>query len=239
MNLENRNILLGIDPSFINFGVCIYNPKDKSMNMRTSNMSDQIKWIQKNCKLKNCIAIVENPALNSNVFGMWAMVKSEIEKMMRSKGGKIDLRGRITMADVQSKFLIAMKQAQNVGENKAAAKDIIVKLRRAGVPVIEISPSKRDKAYTKMNGKILRKDVMYLKMPTKTTQAQFKKLTGYEGRSSEHSRDAATLVYGRSIQWAKKTAEIELIKRQKQPNRPATDNNNYFLVKGKEDVDIF
>ena len=31
---------------------------------------------------------------------------------------------------------------------------------------------------------------------TKTTAAEFKKMTGWEGRTSEHSRDAAMLVWG-------------------------------------------
>lgn len=228
---KDRTLLLGIDPSFVNFGACIYNPADKSMNMKTGDMQSMVKWIQTQCKLKHCIAVVENPALNSTTFGMWGMLKKQIDGMMNYNKQRFNkVVKKVSIADVQSSFLIAMNYAQKVGENKAAAKQIITMLRHAGVPVIEIAPSARDKAFTKKSGKVVRREVKFLTMPTKTSQAQFKELTGFEKRSSEHARDAATLVHGRSMSWAINNIAIELARREKQPSRPATDNENYFIL---------
>lgn len=230
--LEDRKIFLGIDPSFVNTGVCIYNPEDKSMNMKTGDMMSMVKWIQTQCKLKNVIAIVENPALDSTTFGMWGMVKAKIDGMNNYNRKRLTkLVHKITIADVQSSFLIAMNYAQKVGENKAAAKLMITMLKAAKVPVIEVAPSKRDKAFTKKTGKVVRKDVRFLKLPTKTTQAQFNELTGYSKRSSEHARDAATLVWNRSLTKVKRDVMIEMTKNEQQPSRPASDNDNFYLLK--------
>jgi len=229
--LDNRTILLGIDPSFVNCGVCIYNPKGKSMNMKTGDMMSMVKWIQTQCKLKNIIAIVENPALDSTTFGMWGMVKAKIDGMMNYNKQRFNkIVKKVSMADIQSSFSIAMNYAQKVGENKAAAKQMILMLRHANVPVIEVAPSSRDKAFTKKSGKTVRRDVKFLKMPTKTTQAQFKELTEHEGRTSEHARDAATLVWGRTAVWARNQVAIELARQERQPSRPSTTNGNYFIL---------
>lgn len=233
MNQE-RKYIIGIDPSFTNFGVCIYNPKTKSFNLKTGNMSEMVKWIQTQVKLKECVAIVENPALNSNVFKMWPMVKKEIDKMVnyeKNRFKKVVPKGSIS--DVQSTFLMAMKFAQNVGENKAAAKQIIMMLADAKVPTLEIAPSQRDKAYKKVNGKTQRKDVRFLKMPTKTTQAQFKEITDYEGRSNEHARDAATLCINQTVSGVLASIEMSIGKFKKQPSRPKTSNDNWFIVSAK------
>ena len=37
----------------------------------------------------------------------------------------------------------------------------------------------------------------------KTSKGQFAKLTGYMGQSNEHSRDAATLIFNKNVNWAK------------------------------------
>ena len=230
MKKEPR-LLLGIDPSFIHFGVCIYNPKTKEMKLKTGEMATMIDWIQDNCNLKNVIAVVENPALNKTNFGMWGTMKKKIEEMnyyeehRHSKVVK-----KVTMEDVKSSFLIGMNFAQKVGMNKAAAIQIIMMLKKAGVSVIEIAPSQRQKAYKKVNGKVVRLDVFKLRTPTKTTQGQFNELTGYEGRSAEHARDAATLVWKRSMNWAFNTLAINAPAEKRQPAKPKASNNNYFLV---------
>lgn len=68
------------------------------------------------------------------------------------------------------------KVAQNIGSNKRTAQLIFEKLEMIGANYIARKPTKR--SGTKMN------------------EQAFKNLTKWDGKSSEHSRDAAMLVYG-------------------------------------------
>lgn len=78
---------------------------------------------------------------------------------------------------------IREKIAQNVGENKAAAKLLFELLERIRardperISVLSLRPSK--------------------KTGSKMTASEFGKKTGWPFTSSEHSRDAAMLIYGR------------------------------------------
>ena len=69
------------------------------------------------------------------------------------------------------------KIAQNVGENKRDAKLLFEYFDEKGWTYYRMRP---------------RKGSM-----TKIDAAQFKKITGYKKRTSQHARDAAMLVYGR------------------------------------------
>lgn len=66
--------------------------------------------------------------------------------------------------------------AQNVGSNKRDAALIIEWCRDHGFEVVTVTPNSRSL--------------------TKLTAEQFNKMTGYEGRSSQHARDAACIVWG-------------------------------------------
>jgi len=68
----------------------------------------------------------------------------------------------------------ALRIAQNVGENKAEARLLIEGFERAGYAVEPFKPTR-----------------------SKPTEDHFRRVTGYEGRTSEHARDAAMFVYGR------------------------------------------
>ena len=70
-----------------------------------------------------------------------------------------------------------LKTAQDVGGNKMIAKLIIEKCEQLGFKVIQRQPTKR--SYTKVN------------------KEWFNKTTGWNGQSSEHSRDAAMLIFGK------------------------------------------
>lgn len=185
MDARKITHLIGIDPSFNTMGVCVYRPETKAMHLFTGNLLDAISWISNNAPLKSSIVILENPALDKPAFKMWGLVKTPILLFDRRKA---------SIQDVESKFRIAMKYAQNVGESKASAKLLLELLRRKVVQVIEVSPSQRQRA-----DKERVRHVQALRMPTKTTAKQFQELTGYTDKSSEHARDAATLVWGRSI----------------------------------------
>lgn len=233
-----KTVLLGIDPSFVTMGICLYDPATREMKLRTDDFLSGIDWINANAKLKDVIAVVENPALDSTTFNMWGLMKEAIDKLSGRKlfknGASLAATGG-NIEEVRSQFAVCMNYAQKVGENKAAAKLIITMLRKYGVPVVEIAPSKRDRALITKGGKTLRPVAKFLKMPTKTTQAQFEELTGFTGSSSEHARDAATLVWGRAITWALNMVEVEEAKKQP-ATFPRTDNNNYFIIEQKKEA---
>lgn len=77
----------------------------------------------------------------------------------------------------KSEQLMMQKIAQNVGANKREASLLIELCKRLDIEVVPCQPTKKS-----MN---------------KMSAESFNKLTGYEGRSSEHARDAAMLVFGR------------------------------------------
>ena len=68
------------------------------------------------------------------------------------------------------------KISQNVGANKEHGRLLIERFESLGLQVKRVRPSN--------------------KTQTKLTAATFKRITGYSGRTSEHGRDAAMLVFG-------------------------------------------
>ncbi len=218
--------ILGIDPSFGTMGVAIKDPSKKynQYKMFTGDFVEVIGWLGQNCKMKEVIAVVENPALDSAVFGAWEQMDKAI---------KTNNRGSMKFT-----FNTVLKRAQHVGENKAAAKLIIKMLSDKGVPVIEVAPSARQKAFEiDKQGKKVRRKVKMLRAPTKTTKEEFAELTGVtikEG-NTEHSRDAATLLHGRGIKWAEIQLKLqEKPKERKRPKQmPNQSNYNYHIINRK------
>lgn len=99
----------------------------------------------------------------------------------------------------------ALKQANDLGKNMQIARTIKKALTNYGVPVVHIKPSERQRADKKHKTLGAFASVRQYTMPTKTTMAQFEKLTSYGGSSSEHSRDAATMLIGKeSFYWEKR-----------------------------------
>lgn len=68
------------------------------------------------------------------------------------------------------------KVSQNVGQNKRDCQLIIEWCEMNGIEVIKKRPTKN--SMTKLNAEV------------------FNKITGYNGKSSQHSRDAAMLIFG-------------------------------------------
>lgn len=223
---SKKTILLGVDPSFYTMGVAIYKPSNKVRQFKlfTGDMLEVISWLSQNCKMKEVIAVVENPALDSAVFGAWDRMKKAIATR--------------NMGSMKYEFNMIISRAQKVGENKAAAKLFMKLLSDKGVPILEVAPSVRQKAFTKnKQGHIERKKVQLLRMPTKTTQEQFSELTGHnikEG-NTEHSRDAATLVFGRTVSWVENQILINdaTISRKTPASMPSKNNFNYHILKRK------
>lgn len=223
--MNKRKILLGIDPSFITMGVAIKDPSKKlhKYKLFTGTMTDCISWLGQNVKMKEVVAIVENPALDSAVFGAWERMRKAIVT-----GG---------IGTIKYEFNMIISRAQKVGENKAAAKLFIKLLADKGVPVIEVAPSARQKAYSKVKGNIERKKVKLLRSPTKTTKEQFYELTGENPKegNTEHSRDAATLLHGKTLKWCELQLKLqEKPEQRKRPDSmPSQNNYNFHLIKRK------
>ena len=183
-----KTILIGIDPSFVNCGVAIYHPSTQRFeSLYTSDLQSAVDFIAGKNIIREAVVVIENPAMNSHFFPGW----DGIRKAVLGKAG---------IQQIESEFRKAAKFAQNVGESKAAAKFLISTFERAGVPVIQVSPTERHRA-NKVRVEPLER-LMAMTMPTKTTSEQFNALTGFVGRSSEHARDAGTLVYGKTMVWA-------------------------------------
>ncbi|MGB0925525.1 MAG: hypothetical protein ACPGTS_02350, partial [Minisyncoccia bacterium] len=197
-------------------GASVFNPKKPhQFNLKTGEFFFMLKWLGQNCKMKNIVAVVENPNLNKAVFGQWERMNREIKR-------------KASTGELRSVFAQCLNRAQSVGRNKEAAKIIIRMLHKKGVPVLEVSPSDRERADKK-------KDMhpKYLKMPTKTSQDQFQKLTGYSGQSAEHARDAHTMLHDRNLNWFWTMYRIQEEERSKTPNAPGQGNSNYSLVQRK------
>jgi hypothetical protein len=257
MEKRRPTVLIGIDPSFVNFGVCLYWPEKKKMLLHMAEMMHAVRWISTTLKaegltIRDTLAFVEDPNLNNAVFGMWAMVEREMvayviyEKWIaRGRNGKPPRR--VVKADVESVFRRAMKRAQDLGKNKESATQIMKMLHEQGVHYIQVAPSERDKAYReefikgddgKKKKTIVRQQAKALRFPTKTTQAQFTELTGHKGSTSEHARDAATLVYGRTITNAIYLATVDAAKRgRRPPSYPAPHNSNEYLFSRNKEAE--
>lgn len=199
-DFSHRDILLGIDPSFRNLGVCIYTPSTNEMQLFTGEWFDAVEWIGKNVKLRRCVAVLENPNLDSALFRGIGIVKSPVLKFaayQKAVGAqKWPLPAPVRFEDLTPHFGSAFRQAQSVGMNKAAGELMLKLLARHKVPTVQIAPSNRDRADK------TRVPVGMMTLPTKTNAHQFKTLTGWGKRSNEHNRDAATLVWGKNIKWA-------------------------------------
>ena len=194
--------IVGIDPGQTNTGLAVYNTKEKDKAERyehlyTGSMYDAIQYLKEHVEIGRSVFILEDPNLDSPVFGMAA----RIVKVVRSERDNQSAAAKISAM---------LKQAQDVGRNKACAVYWKQILEANNLPHITVAPSKRDLSFRVRKGKDPktgkqtkrkeRVEVRGLSMPTKTTQAQFEALTGHKGRSTEHARDAGTLVYGRTCQ---------------------------------------
>ncbi len=193
-----RDILIGIDASLVNCGVAMLDAEG-NWSLHTAELLDALAWLRARNIAQRAYIVIEDPNLNAPVFGVWGRAKAMVLKFAGKTGNYGIKIESATLADIESAWRMGMKQAQNVGESKAAAKILIKIFENQKIPVIRIAPSDRHRA--DKDG-LKTKGVKMLSMPTKTTAKQFTELTGYTGRSNEHNRDAGTLIAGRNPKWA-------------------------------------
>lgn len=193
MITEGRKYLIGIDASLDNAGCCIYDPETNRMQLFTGTVFGMVAFVNKNANLSECVAVVENINMNSPLFRASGILRMELGKYKR---------GEIGEGSVMATFGRLSTMAQGLGKSKAACDLIISMFRQRNVPVVEIAPSDRHRADKPPKSGKAPLSMQMLSMPTKTTRYQFETITGFTGVSSEHSRDASTLVWGKSMQWA-------------------------------------
>lgn len=197
---KERDFLLGLDPSGGNTtGAALYYPRDKNLQLWTGTAQQVLEMAQNLVDMDRLVVVMEDPGKNSATFtavedimaSAWAAVQAQ---------GKKKYQGQVKiMNEVEEKIRKWLKIAGDVRVNKEAAKNMKMALERLGVPVVTIAPSDRNRADKAKKNRL---PVHALTMPTKTNREQFYDLTGYVGRSSEHSRDAATLVWDHTVKWA-------------------------------------
>lgn len=180
--------MVGIDPSLTNCGAAILTSGGE-LRMKTGELLEILQWLKQNgvsSKSGRWLIVMEHPGLDRPTFNMERWITS-------SKNNP----------DFESVVRRALKIAQDAGQSSASAKMWQQIFRQAKLPVYLVAPSTRDRADKMAKRVSLPSAIQLLSMPTKTTAAQFETLLGYNpGRCSEHARDAATLIWGKSQKWA-------------------------------------
>lgn len=192
-----RDLLLGVDPSFDTMGGAIWSPDLKKLHLYQGGLDNFFLWLQDNYEVDRIVAVVEDPSQDSPTFGAWETMKNKISGIVSSKPGE----RLVAWNEAKKHFNTSMKISQNVGENKRAAKRTITILEKMGVPIVTVKPSERRRVDNLKEGE-KRLPIQCFTMPTKTSKSQFCDLTGYSGPSDNNARDAATLVYKQTINWA-------------------------------------
>lgn len=200
---EKRKYLIGIDASFQDAGVCIYDTTSGKMGLFSGDLFAVMSHLNRCDVLDKAIAVIENADLDSTTFDAWFRFKQWVLKLISGK-----IRMEFGEDNLKSWFSREMKIAQDAGKAKAAGALFVEIFRRANVPVLEIAPSSRDRA-DKEALKSGFRGIKLLNMPTKTTARQFQDYTGHVGTSNEHSRDAGTLVSGNTIAWARMSIRVQ------------------------------
>lgn len=112
----------------------------------------------------------------------------------------------------QSSIERALKIANDLGKNMHCARLIAESLRLANIPTAHVKPSERHRA-NKIHPQLgMLARIRAYTMPTKTNRKQFEQLTGYDGRSSEHSRDAATMLWEKTSFYWKNRIKTQKLK---------------------------
>ena len=187
--------IIGLDPSFTNLGTC-FQAIDGSQQIHIKSDFDH--WacfMQHNAPMIRG-AIMEEPNLDTGVFkGYEAWEEGFLSNCKDIEAQKSELRK-------------LLKIAQDIGKQKAAADQMRKVLDSLGIPYALVAPSARDRA-EKTNS---RYEIKIMKWPTKTTSDQYKWITEVPvvGRTNEHTRDAGTLLIGRTLSWIEAQHKIRL-----------------------------
>lgn len=168
-------VFIGIDPGKNN-GVAIWSVTGKKyLSLETLDFWDVLNQLD-DCKKKYVVhsVVIENPNLNKPVFmdsKQKSTVTNAFNNMRKYARRQDDLFDQYKDVVLSENRILATK-AQRVGMNKQYSKLLIEYCNRIGLKINEIRPY-----LSKLNAK------------------EFAALTKWEGRTNEHNRDAARLVY--------------------------------------------
>jgi len=111
--------------------------------------------------------------MNLNFVGLLHLIRNHKHELKRVylEAGWLNVKSSWHKAQTKN---MATKIAKNVGENHAAGKLLAQCIAAEGVEVVLIKPT-----------------------TSKVDAEQFKKLTKYQGRTNQETRDAAMLIWGR------------------------------------------
>lgn len=172
----NSNLFIGIDPGLHKSGIAFFDTKTELFILTELPLKNLLDALQAN---QGARIVLECPLLDSLVF----------PNRLQGKG-----------------LAKQLKIAQHIGANKAIASVIVDEMTSAGRSFAVVAPSDRVKVNAGPVMKMMKTSSMKdkgnlkrylasLRYPTKMNRDQFELMTGFKGKSSEHSRDAATLIH--------------------------------------------
>ena len=175
MGKKDNGIIMGIDPGSENrTGYAIFDTTNQTyVDLgHCKELSTPSIYKHYNC----CMAILEDPNQDTNM----RRLAMNIRKGNRS-------------------IEFGLKLANHLGKNMYCARLIKRLLTELQIRVVHVKPSERQRADKPhpVFGKPMR--IRAYSMPTKTNKRQFEQLTGYNKGSNEHSRDAATMLWGKQM----------------------------------------
>lgn len=172
---EENGIIMGIDPGSENrTGYAIFDTTNQ--NYIDLGYCQEINIVNIYKHYNCCMAILEDANQDPNMNRLAMQVNKRYKSV---------------------KF--ALKIANDLGKNMYCARLIKRLLSEREIRVVHIKPSERQRADKPhpIFGKPMR--IKAYTMPTKTNKKQFEQLTGYNKGSNEHSRDAATMLWGKQM----------------------------------------
>ena len=168
-----KRLKIGIDPGS-KTGIAIWNSTDRKFEengLSTKDFWKAIFFIQGikrdlNAEIDHITLIIEDPNKNAPVF----MINNEKNRILQA----LEMENkREAFTEIDSVLRVFSRRAQNVGQNKQMATFMIEYFRNIGFKVKEVRPTQ-----------------------TKMKDYAFKAITKYQGRCSQHARDAAMLCIG-------------------------------------------
>lgn len=175
--MKRPNCIVGIDPGMKTTGIAwIVQDQHKFLNLDSGHLIDMMNTLLTLNGNFEIIVALEDPTLQSAVFAA-------------------------RMPKTNDQFRKELSKAQKIGKLKAATELIKETMIRSNIKFYCIAPSERD---SRKNPKKAKMPIEMLRMPTKVSKKEFDEYMKYTGKSTEHSRDGATLIRG--INW--KQAEL-------------------------------
>lgn len=168
---QNNPLIVGIDPGDQNTGIAIWDNKDlKFIQLMTKTFWETIGWMN---EFKEGKEITQKGMVKNVTMFIENPSLNKPVFPIPSETGMFDLALRNRDKETLKRAIgMFGRRAQNIGMNKKLSQIMIDIAQMKGYQVKEIRPQKK-----------------------KLNSEEFNKKTGWQGRSSQHARDAARLVF--------------------------------------------